>query len=335
MQAMIPTNSAGDMIEYARLYAKTGGDPMAMVEVAKASPTISERLRSMIAKAAVGVDFEGTTGYRSIAAGFIESLRNFACFDRMLGDNAFRRVPIQTLVRVVTLAPTGAVVGRGKAKPISRLELGAGALERLKSSAIVVLTKELLDGATAPAMQLFSTELRRAVAAATDADFFATILGSPTNLNTITSTGVFWVDLASMISELPSTGSTSKLYLILASDVARMVTGLHGSDGTLLYPEMSVAGGFIGKLPVLVSDELAAGSALLIDADGIAADTEEVRFATASHASLQMDDAPADAAANLVSLWQTNSRALRAERFFGVEVMRWNVVSATNLIQLS
>jgi hypothetical protein len=59
---------------------------------------------------------------------------------------------------------------------------------------------------------------------------------------------------------------------------------------------------------------------LLFDAAQLVGNTDVIVMNSARHAGLVMDDAPSDGAANLVSLWQTNSKALRAERWFGAEV---------------
>jgi hypothetical protein len=56
----------------------------------------------------------------------------------------------------------------------------------------------------------------------------------------------------------------------------------------------------------------------LVDAASVAVSVEAVRIDASSQASVQMDtspDSPSTASTNLVSLWQSDLRALLVERF--------------------
>ena len=91
-------------------------------------------------------------------------------------------------------------------------------------------------------------------------------------------------------------------------------------------------------MPVLPSDQVpvigSPGTGIvLIDATGIAGDCAIVSLDRATQASLQMDDSPTQASggtgspemsggSTMVSLFQTNSVALRAERYFGAQRLR-------------
>src|SRR5262245_47806273 len=82
----------------------------------------------------------------------------------------------------------------------------------------------------------------------------------------------------------------------------------------------------------IVSQGQASGKVTLVDASGLAQWSSGVDLRASREAALQMDDAPTQSSAsptatNLVSLYQTNSVALRAEMSFAVAVIRPNSVA--------
>jgi hypothetical protein len=88
---------------------------------------------------------------------------------------------------------------------------------------------------------------------------------------------------------------------------------------------MTVAGGNIAGIKVVVSD--AATDAILFDASQIAANSETITIDASREATLQLDESPTSGASSLVSLWQSNLRAMRATRFFAAEVLRPEAVA--------
>ena len=96
--------------------------------------------------------------------------------------------------------------------------------------------------------------------------------------------------------------------------LAMKAAALSGVNG-FVYPGMSPTGGTLAGIPTLVSDQLAAGRVVLADASQIATSDGGIVLDSASHASVQLNDAPSGAAG--VSLWQNNLLGLRAERYLG------------------
>ena len=95
---------------------------------------------------------------------------------------------------------------------------------------------------------------------------------------------------------------------------------LHDTTGGAAFPTMGVNGGTIGGISVIVSDGVPANTALLVDAQQVAAASETIQLSHTNQAIVQMDtapDSPPSAATNLVSLWQLNMTGLKAERFLG------------------
>jgi hypothetical protein len=100
--------------------------------------------------------------------------------------------------------------------------------------------------------------------------------------------------------------------------------------GNPAFPGVTVSGGTLGGIPLRVSQYLAnnggSGGApfILVDESEVfLADDGSVTLDASEQASIEMSDTPAGSSiatvaassTNLVSMWQTNSIALRAERF--------------------
>jgi hypothetical protein len=79
--------------------------------------------------------------YQTLAAAFLESLRNFGAFDRMLPS--MRQVPFRTRIGASTTGIVGTAVPQASVKPISKLTLSGTQIDEQKAVAILVLTNEL------------------------------------------------------------------------------------------------------------------------------------------------------------------------------------------------
>ncbi len=118
---------------------------------------------------------------------------------------------------------------------------------------------------------------------------------------------------------------------------------MRNSLGGREFDGISVRGGTLEGIPVIVSQyahTVAAGNMLIAaNAKMIAlADDDVVTVEASREASLEMSDAPVgsadgtQAAVALVSMFQTNSIALRAERFINWKKLRPGAVSFINHI---
>ena len=125
-----------------------------------------------------------------------------------------------------------------------------------------------------------------------------------------------------------NTVGQAKLYWIAAPDVAKMASILDPD----VFPAMSASGGEIANLPAVVSSGVPDGSLYLIDGSGIAADGGAVTVSASSQADILMDtqpsmDATTPTPASMVSMFQSNSTALKADAWFGVQVLRDDAVA--------
>jgi len=261
--------------------------------------------------------------YRSVQAGFIESLRSLSVFDRLLGDNALRRVPLKTRITSVSSAVTGAHYGEQQLYRIGRMSLDGEQIEPVKTTAVIVLTDEVFRSTGTAGQTFLSAELRGAVSAATDLTFLNGImLGAASSVSAGTTAANVYADISTLLDTVAAKG-VAKLYLVMGPANARRLAVKLSTSGVQAFPNMTPSGGEIGGIPVLVTDQLPANTLLLIDASAIAGDSDIVTLDASEHADIQMSDTPTtDGTTPVVSLWQSNQRAIRAERWFGFQLIR-------------
>jgi hypothetical protein len=263
--------------------------------------------------------------YRQISAGFVEALRNLSVFDRLFAD--MRRVPLRTRLGIVAVGATAYDVGEGAPTPVSRLSLTDGQLDARKAVAIIVVSQELLKlDRTAVADTTLSRELRVAVAAETNAQFLAGVTAGAASVASAGSTAAnILADVEALLDRVHPT-AVSRLYLVVDGATAGKLATKANADGSQAFPGMTPQGGDLAGIPVLVADDSdgdTAGSRMvLIDAAAIAADSDVVMVDVSTEATLQMDSQPSAGAQNQVSLFQTNSAALKATRWYGYELLR-------------
>src|SRR5262249_15345001 len=288
-----------------------------------------------IVKAPVGA---GTTidspfsQYISIGA-FSDSMRTPSIFYRLLGDNALVRSPFYIRVGMVATPVSAAVVGEGHSVPVSKVTLANGLLTPLKVARTIVCTQELLSNLGADGQALFNRELGGAIADAVDAAFLNLIVH--TGITSNPSAGVTAVnahhDLRTALLAVSTVGR-ARLYWVCSPDVASKASSLATTTGSNAFPEMTPTGGLLEGLTAVVGSGVPAGTAYLIDASGIAANGVTPSVDVSFEADIAMSDAPSmdpsvPTAAQMTSMFQTNSVALQATAWIGAETLRNNAVA--------
>lgn len=313
---------ASDFVAFAKCLLVADGDLPAA-----STMRASERVRTIL-KAAVAAgtttdtDWASSlTEYRQVASGFAESLRPVSIFDRLLADNAIRRVPLRSRVVAVTTASTAGETAEGKPRKISALGFSDDTLPVRRVDATVVLSDEVARSASAAATALIGTELRNGVAAATNAAFVTRVTNGVTPTATAGTTAANALTDVGVLLSGVALGEGSKPYFVMSPARAKSGSMLNAS-GVRVFPDLTPMGGSIVGIPVLVTNAVDDGEVLLVDGAGIAGDSDTIVLDASGQATIQMDDAPADpvtATAVQTSLWQHNLRAVRAYRYFAVE----------------
>jgi HK97 family phage major capsid protein len=255
----------------------------------------------------------------------------------------------------VTGQSTGAVaqwVGQGKGKPVTSFSTFATTLLRTKIAAIAVITEELALDSSPSAEQLVRDELARAVIERMDIDFIDPAQAAVTNVNPasitngvtpLTSAGVTEAfaraDMVTLLSQFVENNvDPTNLVLIMPNSLALGLSLMVNSLGQASFPGITPSGGTLLGIPVVASQYAAnaSGSGNLVIAlnagDIFLADDGQVRLDASRDASIEMNDAPVQnsttsTGASLVSMYQTNSIAIRAERF-----INWAKVRSTAVV---
>jgi HK97 family phage major capsid protein len=231
-------------------------------------------------------------------------------------------------------------VGEGKPKPVSAMAFDLLTLGWTKVAGIVPVTEELFRFSNPAIEALVRDSLLQAVALLTDHDFLdpskAAVVGvspaSVTNAVTpITPTGTtgdnLRADLGSLISKFAAANmNLAGLVLVMTSQQAVRISLMRTALGTVEFPGLGPTGGTLEGIPVITSENIvhtgaspSTGSLIVaLNAPEILlADDGAVAVDMSREASLQMDSAPDDpttASTVMISLWQRNMVALRAER---------------------
>jgi HK97 family phage major capsid protein len=259
----------------------------------------------------------------------------------LIGQANFRPVPFNVRIGGQTSGGTANWAGQGKAKPVTKFDYNATTVPFTKIAAIAVITQELARFGDPSAEALVRESLADCVIAKVDNDLFDPDAAAVANvspaglLNGIAPvappTAATGVAIEAAINRLWAAWDT--LYIgarpayFTTPGVARFLSSLRDANGNKYFPDVTQTGGNINGVPVRTSQYLAnnggSGGApfILVDeAEVYLADDGSVTLDASREASIEMSDAPtgssaAPTAVQVVSMFQTNSIALLAERF--------------------
>jgi len=281
-----------------------------------------ERLQ-LATRAAVGggslADAEAVGAYRQVSLAWLQSLRSASAFDAILPD--MRSAPMFQRFAISTTAIIGDEIDEGRGIGVKQLTLAPDQLRPKKCAAICVITNELAR--MSDAESLIDAELRAAVAIGTDRVFLNAAIAATTP---IASTGTAQ-DIDAMLGAVPITPQ-SRLHWVFSPEAIRALA-TERNNGMLVWPDADVVnGGRLYGIPVSISDQLPADTALLVDAAQIAANQGEVDVSVSGQAAVEMVDESAQdvlapvGASSIVSLFQANQTGIKAVRTFGFTVLR-------------
>lgn len=275
---------------------------------------------------------------------FIEYLRPRT----LIGQANFRRVPFNVRIAGQTSGGSANWVGQGKSKPVTKFDFNAVTVPFTKIAAISVLTQELVRFSDPSAQALVRDSLADAVIARADTDLFDPDLAAVANVNpagllngvapvAVAGGSIDYSDpasvrcaIAALWAPWDSTNLGSRPAYYTTPAVARMLAFAIDPLGNRAFPDITPTGGFLLGVPVRISQYLAnnggSGGApfILVDESEIwLADDGSVTLDASEQATIEMSDTPVGSSSAtvtsngspFVNMWQTNSIALRAERF--------------------
>ncbi|WP_430316987.1 phage major capsid protein [Pseudomonas sp. p1(2021b)] len=275
----------------------------------------------------------------NVFADFVEYLRPQTILGRFGqgGIPGLRRVPFRVPLIGQTSGGDGYWVGEGQAKPLTKFDFERKTLEPLKVANIAVATMEVIRDSSPSADVIIRDQLAAALRERLDIDFI-----DPAK---VAVSGVSPASILNGVAGIPASGTgtaedvradiralfgafiaannapTSGVWLMPAT-TALALSLMVNPLGQAEFPGISMTGGTLFGLPVIVSEYIPSDSsgsivALVNASDIYLGDEGGIDLSMSTEASLQMDSAPDNpttATTVLVSLWQRNLVGFRAER---------------------
>lgn len=274
---------------------------------------------------------------QTFSGDFIEYLRPRT----LIGQAQFRPVPFNVRIVGQTSGGSASWVGQGAAKPVTKFDFNATTVPFTKIAAIAAITQELARFSDPSAEALVRDTLADAVIAKLDSDLFDPDVAAVANVNpagllngvapvagpSSTDPDDIRCALLRLWAPWDATFLGSRPAYYTTPAAARNLAFMRDALGNPAFPGVTPTGGTLDGIPLRVSQYLAnnggSGGApfILVDeAEIFLADDGAVTLDASQEASLVMDSAPTGSsttptAAQVVSMFQTDSIAFRAERF--------------------
>lgn len=329
----------------AKVKALSKIDVVNVREIAKNLYGEDSEIYGFFAKAAVPAANTGNANWAgnlvgdetSLFADFVEWLRPQTILGRFGANGlpSLRRVPFRVPLIGQTSGGSGYWVGEGKAKPLTKFDFSRTNLAPLKVANIAVVTMEVLRDSSPSAEAIVRDQLAAALRERLDIDFINPAKAAVADISP--------ASILNGVAGIPSSGNTAdavradlkKLFgafiaannaptsgvFIMEATTALALSLMTNPLGQAEFPGITMNGGTLSGLPVIVSEYVPDGIVALVNASDIyQADDGDVNVDMSMEASLEMDNAPTHdsdtptPATGLVSLWQTNSVGFRAER---------------------
>lgn len=279
--------------------------------------------------------------YQNFAGDFVEFLRPQTIIGQFGTGSipSLNRIPFNVRIGGQTTGGQGYWVGEGAPKPLTSFDFTATELRWAKVANIAVLTEETIRFSNPSAERLVRDGLAGALIERMDLDFVDPAKAAGANVSP--------ASITNGVTPIPSSGTDADAVradlkalwapfiaarnpprtavYIMDSTTALSLSLMKNALGQDEFPGLTMNGGTLGGVPVIVSDYLPSDTSgsmvVLVNARDVwLADDGQVTIATSTEASLQMLDNPTNnsasgTATSMVSMFQTDSVAFRAERY--------------------
>lgn len=348
---------------YVQAMARAKGNVHAALQIAEANknwkdttPQVAETLKMATV---TGADTT-TAGWaaelvynQNLASEFIEYLRPKTIIGQIPN---LTRVPFNVRIAGESGTPTAYWVGQGAPIPVSKSTTMSISMGIAKAAGMCVLTKELIMSSSPNAETMIRNSLAKTIIQFLDQQFIAPDYAAVANVNPasitngvtpILATGTTAATLRTDVQTLFASWITNNVdpsgaVWVMTATQALAVSLMQNALSQPYFPTMTAQGGTFFGYPVIVSQSaMQVGSPVagegnlivLINApDILLADDGEVVIDASGEASVQMLDNPtnnaqAGTATTMVSMWQTDSVAVRAIRHINWAKRRSTAVS--------
>lgn len=336
-----------EFARYAMCLGAAKGDLSTAAAICEKRFPHSERLNLVLRDAvSAGTTTDSTWAlplveYNQFAGDFVDYLRPMTIIGKFGqgGIPALRRIPFNVHIRGQTSGGQGYWVGQGAPKPLTSFAFNDTYHGYAKVANIAVLTDELVRFSNPSAETLVRDSLAGALIERMDTDFIdPTFAGSANvspasitydvtqNASSGTDADAVRADVATAMQVFINANITpSSGVWIMSSSTALQLSLMRNALGQKEFPDITMMGGTFEGLPVITSEYVSAdsdgGFIYLVNASDIyLSDDGNVVIDASREASLQMLDNPTNNSATatpttMVSMFQTNSIAIRAERW--------------------
>jgi HK97 family phage major capsid protein/HK97 family phage prohead protease len=340
-----------EFARYVKCLAMAKGNTTQAYEIAKAQYPEQPRIQTVLkAAVAAGTTTDATwagslVDYQQFAGDFVDYLRPQTIVGKFGqgGIPNLMRVPFNVRIPGQTSGGSAAWVGEGAPKPLTRFDFANVELRWAKVANIAVLTDELVRFSNPAADSLVRDALAAAIIERIDIDFIDPAKAAVTNVSPasitngvtpITSAGGTAADIRTDVQAvfrqfISANMSPTNGVWIMNSTTALALSQFRNALGQREFDGITMMGGTFEGMPVIVSQYVSGGTGspaedsllILVNASDIyLADDGQVVVDASREASLQMLDNPTNHSGTgtpttMVSMFQTNSIAIRAERF--------------------
>lgn len=257
-----------------------------------------------------------------------------------------RRVPFNVRMGSATSGGTGYWVGEGQPIPVSKMQTDNLTMTIAKAAGLMVITRELARLSTPQAEMIVRDDLIKTVTKFLDQQFIDPNFGPVTSTGApgavtygIPSTQVrqasgttaaaLRADFAALADPIFTANVDPNDAVWITTPLMAMKIGMiNTSLGTREFPDINMNGGSLFGLPVIVSQAAyVSGSpdyghliVLVKPSDIFIGDEGGIEVDARDDVSIQMDDAPTNnvttpTATSLISMWQTESVAIKVVRY--------------------
>lgn len=280
---------------------------------------------------------------RQLQDEFLELLRPATLIGRIPGLTS---VPFNVAVPIETGAGSFAWVGEGKPTPVSKGTFSNATVRFAKASGIVPITEELARFSSPSAEGVISRSMLKGCVQFLDGQLLSASLAEtadhPAGLlkdispeaPTGTTAEAFNYDLSVLLAAFTSANQDPSMAVLLISATTAMNLSLmRNALGQREFPEMTLKGGSISGIPVIVSETVGDRVILVNASDILFADDGGIEIDISREASIEMDTTPiaGDASpidgAKLTSFWQNHLVGIRVTRFISWKRARVSAVA--------
>lgn len=282
---------------------------------------------------------------------FIDILRPQTVLGKLTG---LTKVPFNVRMSGIDSGSTAYWVGQGKPVPVSKLNSLEVTLGIAKAAGLVVLTKELVRSSDPNAEVVLRNEMMKTMATFMDVQFLDPNVAVVANVSpasitngvtAVTPTGTALTHLRTDIQTLfrqfiANNDDPTSATWIMDPTMALTFSMIQNALGQNEFPGMTINGGTFAGLPAVVSNSANitgspdSGHMLILakTSDILFADDGGTEIDASDQAAIEMLDNPTNSAAagtatSMVSMFQTNSVAVKAVRYVNWKKKRSGAVS--------